>query len=82
MDSKFINGKKRTKEKKMASSIDSPGALILGTNTKESWKNFIQRFKVYLKATESYNKPDDIKIAKLLHFRGEEAFQIYYNSYK
>ena len=43
-----------------------PPELSLQGNPSENWRRWRQRFALYLTATESDSKEDDIKIARLL----------------
>ncbi|KAL1461086.1 hypothetical protein WDU94_013017 [Cyamophila willieti] len=43
----------------------------------ESWKKWLQRFKLYLKAADVDIKKDDKKIAKLLHLIGEYGLEVF-----
>ncbi|KAL1448039.1 hypothetical protein WDU94_000044, partial [Cyamophila willieti] len=51
--------------------------LIVDENQSESWKKWLQRFKLYLKAADVDIKKDDKKIAKLLHLIGEYGLEVF-----
>ncbi|XP_044163427.1 uncharacterized protein LOC122947887 [Acropora millepora] len=52
-----------------------PPELSLQGNPSENWRRWRQRFELYLTATESDSKEDDIKIARLLSAIGPEALE-------
>uniref|UniRef100_A0A1Y1KAV0 Retrotransposon gag domain-containing protein n=1 Tax=Photinus pyralis TaxID=7054 RepID=A0A1Y1KAV0_PHOPY len=51
--------------------------LILNNNPAENWKQWLNRFRIYLTATEVDKKPEKVQIAQLLHFAGPELQKIY-----
>lgn len=50
-------------------------------NPSENWEQWLNRFKIYLLATEVNKKSEEIQIAQLLHFAGSEVIKIY-NTFK
>ena len=52
-----------------------PPELSLQGNPSKNWRRWRQRFELYLTATESDSKEDDIKIAQLLSAIGPEALE-------
>ncbi|KAG5877395.1 hypothetical protein JTB14_037017 [Gonioctena quinquepunctata] len=54
---------------------------ITSGNVTEKWKFCIQKFKNYLKATESHKKDEDVQCAQLLQFIGYEGIHIF-NTFK
>jgi hypothetical protein len=46
-------------------------------NVSENWKNWKQRFELYMIASGAVEKPSDVKVAILLHVLGEEAIEKY-----
>jgi hypothetical protein len=54
-----------------------PSALNLEGNLSENWKRWKQRFELYMKATGTDEKDEEVKIAILLHCIGEDALEIY-----
>lgn len=53
--------------------LKPPPPLNFDGNISENWKKWIKRFNIYIKATGNSQKPDEMKIAILLHVLGEEA---------
>ena len=53
--------------------LQPPPPLSFDGNIAENWTRWKKRFDRYLKATESDNKDDEIKIAILLHTIGDEG---------
>ncbi|KAG1665149.1 hypothetical protein GQR58_019471 [Nymphon striatum] len=47
-------------------------------NLREEWRRFLSSFELYLTATEADDKPDRIKIAKLLTVGGEEIQELFH----
>lgn len=48
-----------------------------GENPAESWKSWLERFRIYLVATEVNKKSEEVQIAQLLHYGGPEIYKIY-----
>ena len=42
--------------------VQSPNALSLERNMAENWTKFNKEFQFYMIATESINKPEDLKL--------------------
>nr|CAI5844998.1 unnamed protein product [Callosobruchus analis] len=61
----------------MAENCRTPEVLSFNGNTAASWKLWKQKFNLYLLASGKSNKADDIKIALLLNFLGDEGLMIY-----
>lgn len=61
--------------------MKAPSQMRLDGNIAENWKKFIQRFMLYLEATEKTSKPDKTKVALLLGTMGEDCIDIF-NSFK
>jgi hypothetical protein len=60
------------------SSIDSLiGPLILEGNLAKNWTIWLQRFKIFLTASNLESEKDERKIAILLHNLGEKCFEIF-----
>ena len=60
------------------SKFSPPNALSFEGNTAENWTKFKKEFHFYMTATESNNKPEDVKTSRLLTCIGEKARDIYY----
>ncbi|XP_039292082.1 uncharacterized protein LOC120353235 [Nilaparvata lugens] len=56
-----------------------PSALAITDNVANDWVNFKDRFSLFLTATETENKLDQIKVAQFLNVIGEEAYDIFKN---
>ena len=50
-------------------------------NISENWRRWRQRFELFLVASGAAEKPEETKVAKLLHTVGEEALEAY-NTFK
>ena len=62
-------------------SFKPPGEMIFGGNTSENWSRWKQKLENFLLASEKVEKPDNIKIAILLNFIGDEGVNLY-NTFK
>ena len=58
-------------------SLNPPKTLCLEGNTAENWRRWIQRFRLYMCATEKDKKAEKLQCAMLLHCAGEEAQELY-----
>ena len=58
-------------------SFHKPSALSLDGNTSENWRRFKLQFDIYLTASGKGNKADEVKIAILLNFSGEDAIEVF-----
>ena len=55
-----------------------PGPLRLdATNLEEEWKFFLQKFRLYMTASGSSEKPEKTRLAMFLNFVGDEALKVY-----
>lgn len=54
--------------------LKPPSPLSFEGNVSENWIKWYKKFKIYMLATENIDKPDNIKVAILLHI-GEEALE-------
>ncbi|XP_050548028.1 uncharacterized protein LOC126909633, partial [Daktulosphaira vitifoliae] len=54
-----------------------PKNLSLDGNLAVNWRRFYQQFEIFLLASGSYEKPDEVKIAILLNVAGEKLVDIY-----
>ncbi|XP_024889360.1 uncharacterized protein LOC112465838 [Temnothorax curvispinosus] len=54
-----------------------PKSLDLSGNISENWRKFKQSFDIFLKASGSIRKPDEIKVAILLNIVGEDGIELY-----
>ena len=54
-----------------------PPPMLWKGNISENWKKFVQRFDLYMEATEKTKKSDKTKVSILLHIMGEEAIEVY-----
>lgn len=57
----------------------SPKSLDLNGNISEKWRKFKQSFDIFLKASSSIRKPDEIKVVILLNIIGEDGIELYNN---
>ena len=68
---------------KMAESVSFARPLdpleISTGNPAHSWRQWKQRFEIYLKAIGASNKPDEMKVGLLLNHIGELCLEIYSN---
>lgn len=55
-----------------------PGPLEISDKVSEDWNLFKEQFLLFLKATESDSKSDEIKVAQLLNVIGHEALAIFH----
>lgn len=55
----------------------SPRELCLEGNVSENWRKFQQRFGIFMTATKGYNETDEVQIATLLSFVGDDALEAY-----
>ena len=62
-------------------SFHKPSALSFDGNTSENWQRFKQQFDIYITASRSEKKGDEVKIAILLNFAGEDAIEVF-NTFK
>ena len=60
------------------SKFSPPNALSFELNIAENWTKFKKEFHFYMTATESNNKPEDVKTSRLLTCIGEKARDVYY----
>ena len=58
-------------------SFHKPSALSFDGNTSENWRRFKQQFDIYITASASEKKGDEVKIAILLNFAGEDAIEVF-----
>ena len=58
--------------------FNPPTALSLDGNVAENWNKFEKEFKFFMTATESNDKPEDVKTSRLLSCIGEKTRDIYY----
>ena len=58
--------------------FNPPGEIVLEGNLSETWARWKKEFMVYLTASESKSKPDDVKTCRLLSAIGPKAREIYY----
>ena len=49
------------------------GALNLNGNLHENWRKWVQRFELFLIASEKVKESEKVQCAILLHLIGEEA---------
>jgi len=62
----------------LSSSFHPPSQMrIDGVNIEESWKNWIQKFELFLLASRAENLPDKNKVAMFLSSIGDEGLHIY-----
>ena len=54
-----------------------PKGLDLNGNISENWCKFKQNFEIFLKASGSTTKPDEVKVAILLNIVGENGVELY-----
>jgi len=59
-------------------SFKPPNHLNLNDNVSNNWTLFKNQFKLFLTATESEKKSDEIKVAQLLSVIGPEALSIFF----
>lgn len=55
-----------------------PDCLLISDNVAQDWILFKEQFKLFLIATESDYKSEEVKIAQLLNVIGREALSIYH----
>ena len=55
------------------SKFNLPTALSLDGNVAENWNKFKKEFKFFMTATESNDKPEDVKTSRLLSCIGENV---------
>ena len=58
--------------------FNPPGEIVLEGNLSETWARWKEEFMMYLTASESKSKPDDVKTFRLLSAIGPKAREIYY----
>ena len=58
--------------------FNPPAELILDGNLSERWTTWKREFQFYLTASESKNKPDEVKTSRLLSAIGPKSREIYY----
>ena len=58
--------------------FNPPGEIVLEGNLSETWERCKKEFMVYLTASESKSKPDDVITCQLLSAIGPKAREIYY----
>lgn len=51
--------------------------MVMSGNLAENWRRWRARFENYLIATECNKKSEVTQCAQLLHYIGEEAYEIY-----
>lgn len=54
-----------------------PKGLSLDGNISESWHKFNQSFEIFMKASGSTRKSDEVKVAILLNIVGEDGIKLY-----
>ena len=54
-----------------------PQGLSFEGNVSENWRRWKQKFEVYMKASGAAGKPEDVKVAILLHCIGDEGLEVY-----
>ena len=59
------------------SKFSPPNALSFEGNIAENWTKFKKEFHFYMTATESNNKPEDVKTSRLLTCIGEKQKEIH-----
>ena len=57
--------------------LNKPDPLSLEGNISENWRRWKQQFEIFMTATGTDDKSDDVKSATLLHFAGSEALEVY-----
>ena len=57
--------------------FNQPEPLSFEGNVAENWRRWKQRFQIFMTATGTDTKGDEVKSATLLHFAGPEALEIY-----
>ena len=57
--------------------FNQPEPLSFEGNVAENWRRWKQRFQIFMTATGTDTKGDEVKYATLLHFAGPEALEIY-----
>ena len=58
----------------MESTFQRPGPLKLdASNLEEEWKFFIQKYNLFVLASGSANKTEQVRLAMLLNFVGDDA---------
>ena len=57
--------------------FQAPKQLSLTGNVAENWRRWIQKFKLFLKATGGENKDSSVDVSKLLCLIGDEALEVY-----
>ena len=60
-------------------SFNKPAPLQTDSNLAEAWKSFKQRLEIFMKATQSDKKPEEVQVAILLNIGGDEIIKIYNN---
>ena len=55
----------------------TPGPLVLDANAADNWRKFFMQFEIYLVAKGKDEKPDKLKVNKLLNCAGPEAIEEY-----
>lgn len=79
----MVNENEGIQEARMSLSVQStsmlspPKPFVIEGELKSKWKQWKQRFQLYMTATESDKKSDEIKKAILLHSVGEEILGIF-----
>ena len=58
-------------------SYNRPKSLSLSGNVSDNWRRFKQQFEIYLTASDKAEVDDDVKVALLLNFAGEEALEVF-----
>jgi RNase H-like domain found in reverse transcriptase/Reverse transcriptase (RNA-dependent DNA polymerase)/Integrase zinc binding domain len=54
-----------------------PKQLSLTGNVAENWRRWVQKFRLFLKATGGENKDSSVDVSKLLCLIGDEALEVY-----
>ena len=54
-----------------------PSPLVLTGNLGENWRQWEQRFQIYMTASGAEEKNEKIRVAILLHALGKEALEVY-----
>ena len=60
------------------SKLSPPKELRFDGNLSQNWERWKKEFNFYMTATESNEKPEDVKTSRLLTAIGERAQEIYY----
>lgn len=56
-----------------------PPELCLSGNVSNNWKKWRQKFEIYLKASKTFLEPEDVQVATLLSFIGDQGLEAFNN---